>query len=128
MLDENAYNLVGNPKGLTLIGYPPANVYVKCAWKCHNCGNTVIRSYRDVRHGSRFGHRCHNGISFQTHQYQALAEKLGIKWLGVTAPPNVRTLTKWEGKAGNVVMAAYRQIAYSGYKSVLQELGVLNEQ
>jgi hypothetical protein len=124
-LGRSDYIKAGAAKGLVFIGSKvPASVHDQTEWQCKFCGTIHKKSYRAVLYGKN-GCTCQNERSLKPEDYNALADKLGIKWVGSTysnrIPRNTKTPTMWEGRTGELVEASYMQLAYDNIPQRLRE-------
>lgn len=127
-LGRTDYIKAGAEKGLEYIGgRTPSSVFEVTQWRCLNCGEEVEKSIRAVKYGE-VGHTCQNRVSLKPEDYNDLANRLGIKWVGSTysnrVPRNTKTPTLWMGVNDQIVEATYQQLAYGMSHSIRRQLGL----
>jgi hypothetical protein len=125
-LTTDDYIEEGELKGLQFIGIngiAPYSVYDKTFWECRYCGHRYLKTWRAV-HLGEFGCRCQNSMTFKDEDYNKLAERLGITWLG-PRPINVNGVTKWQSRGGIIIEATYKSLAYRPAQELLTKLEVV---
>lgn len=119
------YINTGKEHDLEFIGATtPTNVHVQTKWRCIHCGKIHNKAYRAVKWGAPNGCSCQNNVTLKAADYEAVAARLGIKWVGKSTPPNTKTETEWETPNG-IVKAAYMQLGYRHIAAdLLQRMGL----
>lgn len=104
------YEKLAATKGLIFRGgIAPRHVTESTQWECVHCHRVMRKPYTSVKQ-SKNSCQC-RWHTLQPHDYEKLAEQLGVKWIG-SYPKNVRTLTLWENVGGQNFEAAYNELAY----------------
>lgn len=136
---ETNYHELAASKGLEFVSaFSPTTIREKVLWRCKHCGTVTEKTYRAVQ-VAKYGCKCQNGKKLPV-DYYALAEQLGITWLGevfynrepdnpnVRLPLNTKDKTYWSGDGyGSVIVASYYQLAYNPSKQLRKLLGIKNE-
>jgi len=120
------YYKVAAEKGLELMSAPPASVRDQIVWRCLTCGTLHTKTLRAVRQ-SQNGCSCNKEESLGLPMYLALAERLGVDFVGTLRPRNTKTQTLWRNRRTLlVVTASYYDLAYHHIVIPLrQQLGIM---
>lgn len=87
----------------------PSSVMEKTAWLCLTCSYRWEVKYNHVQQGSSCP-KCAGVVHRSPGDYKALAESLGLVWLGPKVE-NVKTPTKWLCVCGREWIARYSDVA-----------------
>lgn len=102
------YNGLAEKSKCQLVGDVPNRATIPTQWVCLVCGRNLNKSYNAMKYHSICV--CRSEMVLKREDYQALAERLGVKWLG-QYPPNSKVVVSWSGTSG-VFLASYHQLAY----------------
>ncbi len=121
------YVALGKSVGLELIGSPPQSVKMQTTWKCVHCGREHYKSFRALKMRPN-GCACQNRLTHHISDYKAVAERLGIEWVGKNQPRNSKEPTLWRNpRTGAVVEAAYKELAYEFIRTDLRKTLEIDE-
>jgi len=104
------YHKLAAIRGFEWLGdVEPDNIRASTIWQCGE-GHIWNAKYRNINRGSNCP-TCKGTRKKNELDYQLLAEKMGIKWLGTELPKNVSTPTDWNCSHGHQWRARYSSLA-----------------
>lgn len=110
-IQPDDYRKLANRRGIAWIGEFPQSVSVKTEWRCA-VGHTWTAEYRSIYDGKGCPYCSRIDDRFSAEDYHALANKLGIQWIG-ELPQSAKTKTEWQCPSGHCWFAGYFRVKNS---------------